>query len=138
MMGNTLRPKSGEGDASWQQAPIILAKRGDSFAAALPPFIPVNNPIALHYQFAIASTNFNATRIDERKPRLASLPGFLCANTGRRFGAHGSHLITITLDTYGHLFPTGEDAKELGKAERALMECDTNATWQLKTKLNQL
>jgi len=47
-------------------------------------------------------------------------------------------LITITLDTYGHLFPTGEDAKELGKAEPALMECDTSATWQLKTKLNQL
>jgi hypothetical protein len=36
MIGNTLRPKSGEGDASWQQVRSILAKRGSSFAAALP------------------------------------------------------------------------------------------------------
>jgi hypothetical protein len=29
--------------------------------------------------------------------------------------------IVMTLDTYGHLFPRGDDADKLAKAERALL-----------------
>jgi hypothetical protein len=29
--------------------------------------------------------------------------------------------ITVTLDTYGHLFPRGDDGAELAEAERALL-----------------
>ena len=30
-------------------------------------------------------------------------------------------LVTMTLDTYGHLFPRGDDGAELEAAERALL-----------------
>jgi integrase len=33
----------------------------------------------------------------------------------------GHHSITITLDIYGHLFPTGSDREEITKAEKALL-----------------
>jgi len=33
----------------------------------------------------------------------------------------GHSSITVTLDTYGHLFPRGEDGAELAAAERALL-----------------
>ena len=33
----------------------------------------------------------------------------------------GHATITLTMDTYGHLFPRGDDAKELQEAERALL-----------------
>jgi integrase len=33
----------------------------------------------------------------------------------------GHSSITVTLDTYGHLFPRGDDAKELAAAEAALL-----------------
>jgi len=32
------------------------------------------------------------------------------------------------MDTYGHLFPSGDDAAELAAAERALMARSTKAT----------
>jgi integrase len=32
----------------------------------------------------------------------------------------GHSSITMTSDIYGHLFPTGDDGKELAAAERAL------------------
>jgi integrase len=33
----------------------------------------------------------------------------------------GHSSITVTLDTYGHLFPRGDDTAALGKAEAALL-----------------
>jgi len=33
----------------------------------------------------------------------------------------GHSSITVTLDTYGHLFPRGDDGAELAEAERALL-----------------
>jgi integrase len=33
----------------------------------------------------------------------------------------GHSSITVTLDTNGHLFPRGDDSKELEEAERALL-----------------
>ena len=33
----------------------------------------------------------------------------------------GHSLVTMTLDTYGHLFPRGDDGAELEAAERALL-----------------
>jgi integrase len=32
----------------------------------------------------------------------------------------GHSSITMTMDTYGHLFPRGDDVKELADAEKAL------------------
>jgi integrase len=40
----------------------------------------------------------------------------------------GHSSITMTMDTYGHLFPSGDDAAELAAAERALMARSTKAT----------
>jgi integrase len=33
----------------------------------------------------------------------------------------GHSSITVTMDTYGHLFPRGDDGAELAAAERALL-----------------
>jgi integrase len=33
----------------------------------------------------------------------------------------GHSSITMTLDTYGHLFPRGDDADELAAAEKSLL-----------------
>ena len=33
----------------------------------------------------------------------------------------GHSTIAMTMDTYGHLFPRGDDAEELAAAERALL-----------------
>ena len=33
----------------------------------------------------------------------------------------GHSSITMTLDTYGHLFPRGDDSSELAEAERVLL-----------------
>ena len=51
----------------------------------------------------------------------------------------GHSSITMTYDRYGHLFPRGDDAKELDEAERALShERDINATcWTKIAKISQ-
>src|SRR5262249_29685715 len=40
----------------------------------------------------------------------------------------GHSTITLTMDTYGHLFPRGDDAEELARAEQSLFGRDTRAT----------
>jgi hypothetical protein len=43
------------------------------------------------------------------------------AGTGREFGHHNNASIQMTADTYGHLFPRGDDGSELAAAERAFL-----------------
>ena len=40
----------------------------------------------------------------------------------------GHSSITVTMDTYGHLFPRGDDAAELATAEAALLEVNATQT----------